>query len=70
MLLFDKISMDIPVYTKSEEKRTHIGRMNMSTSSISVKEPKTLIDNTLLISSKLVKSGYQYLERNWASIIT
>ena len=32
-------------------------------------EPKTLIDNTLLISSKLVKSGYQYLERNWASII-
>ena len=69
VLLFNKEDPDISVYTKSEEKRTHIGRMNMSTSSISVKEPKTLIDNTLLISSKLVKSGYQYLERNWASII-
>ncbi|MEA2074278.1 MAG: AAA family ATPase [Euryarchaeota archaeon] len=28
-----------------------------------------LIDNTLLISSKLVKMGYKYLEENWASII-
>lgn len=69
VLLFNKEDPDISVYTKSEEKRIHIGRMNMSTSSISGNEPKTLIDNTLLISSKLVKSGYQYLERNWASII-
>lgn len=27
------------------------------------------IDNTLLISPKLVKFGYEYLEENWASII-
>lgn len=69
VLLFDKKDPDISVYTKKRGEEDYIGRMDMSTSSIRGNEPKTLIDNTLLISSKLVKSGYQYLERNWASII-
>ena len=69
VLLFNKKDPDISVYTKKRGEEDYIGRMDMSTSSIRGNEPKTLIDNTLLISSKLVKSGYQYLERNWASII-
>ena len=69
VLLFDKKDPAISVYTKKRGEEDYIGWMNMSTSSIRGKEPKMLIDNTLLISSKLVKSGYQYLERNWASII-
>jgi len=69
VLLFDKKDPAISVYTKKRGEEDYIGWMNTSTSSIRGKEPKMLIDNTLLISSKLVKSGYQYLERNWASII-
>ena len=70
VLLFDKKDSDISVYTKKRGEEDYIGGMDMLSMSFTRgKEPKTLIDNTLLISSKLVKSGYQYLERNWASII-
>ncbi len=50
---------------------THnIGRMPMSEALLIGGEVLELfIDNTLLISSRLVKMGYQYLQRNWASII-
>jgi predicted ATPase len=45
--------------------------MDLSNNNIKIiEDPKELpIDNTLLISSKLVQTGYNYLQRNWASII-
>ncbi|RJS70140.1 DUF2813 domain-containing protein, partial [Methanophagales archaeon] len=68
-LLFNKKDSSIVIYTKKHgREEEEIGEIDMSMSSIygkpmsSIydKEQKTFIDNTLLISSKLVKSGYQY----------
>ncbi|MBA7528669.1 DNA replication and repair protein RecF [subsurface metagenome] len=85
VLLFTKKDMYIIVSTNKQEtgeiypatvdgkeiKTCKIGRMPMSgllqVPNIGAEELP--IDNTLLISSKLVKMGYQYLEKNWASII-
>jgi len=54
---------------KIETRR--IGNMDLSERHITIRVnvEELPIDNTLLISSKLVKMGYEYLERNWASII-
>ena len=60
-LLFNKKDSNIIVYTKRQGGEENIGEIDMSTSSIYGKEQKPFVDNTLLISSKLVKSGYQYL---------
>jgi len=60
-LLFNKKDTSITVYTKKQGREENIGEMDMSSSSIYGKEQKTFIDNTLLISLKLTKSGYQYL---------
>ncbi|MHC1610061.1 MAG: AAA family ATPase [Candidatus Methanospirareceae archaeon] len=47
-----------------------LGRLGMSRKEDQYMESrKILIENTLLISSKLVKMGYQYLGGNWASIV-
>jgi len=58
---------------KEDEKWETLGFGNMDLSNNNIKiieDPEELpIDNTLLISSKLVKLGYNYLQRNWASII-
>ncbi|MBL7117645.1 MAG: AAA family ATPase [Candidatus Syntrophoarchaeum sp.] len=61
-----------PVTIDGEKVETwRIGNMDLSERHISmeVNVEELPIDNTLLISSKLVKMGYEYLERNWASII-
>ena len=54
---------------KIETRR--IGSMDISTQHITMnqKVKELPIDNALLISSKLVKMGYEYLKKNWASII-
>ena len=57
-LLFNKKDSSITIYTKKRWREEEIGEIDMSMSSICGKEQKPLIDNTLLISSKLVKSGY------------
>lgn len=47
----------------------YIGRLNVSEAYPESVYSKELIDNTLLISSNLIKYGYRYLEKKWASII-
>jgi hypothetical protein len=83
VLLFTKKDTGIFVSTNKREvgevytatiggkqiKTCKIGGINMSGLSIDREVIELFIDNTLLISSKLVKRGYQYLQRNWASII-
>ncbi len=58
---------------KEDEKWETLGFGNMYLSNSNIKiieDPEELpLDNTLLISSKLVQKGYNYLQRNWASII-
>jgi len=69
VLLFNKKDSSITVYTKKHGREENIGEMDMSMSSIYGKEQKTFIDNTLLISSKLTKSGYQYFYWDHNSIM-
>ncbi len=84
VLLFTKNAPNIDVSTgkqKTEEARTainedkkvethKIGTIAMSQChTMSGKAREIPIDNTLLIRSKLVQKGYNYLQRNWASII-
>ena len=78
-LLFNKKDTSITVYTKKHGgEEENIGEIDMSMSSIygkpmsSIygKEQKTFIDNTLLISSKLTKSGYQYFYYKGQNSIT
>jgi len=53
-----------------EKVETHqIGEMAVSQNHISIRFGKTFIDNTLLICSKLVNRGYDYLRMDWASIM-
>ncbi|KAF5437220.1 putative ATP-dependent endonuclease [Candidatus Methanophagaceae archaeon] len=61
-----------PAINEDEKWETlGFGNMYLSNNDIKIiEDPKELlIDNTLLISSKLVQKGYNYLQRNWASII-
>ena len=59
-----------PVLIEGKNVETHrIGSIDMSTRNFIIKVKGVPIDNTLLISSKLVQKGYNYLQRNWASII-
>jgi len=60
VLLFDNEDKGIHVYTKKQGEKENIGEIDMSMAFICSKGQKTFIDNTLLISSKLTKSGYQY----------
>jgi len=69
-LLFNKKDSSITVYTKKRGREENIGEMDMSSSSVYGKEQKPLIDNTLLISLKLVKSGYQYFYYKGQNSIT
>ena len=83
LLLFTKKGTDIIVSTNKQEtgeiypatvdgkeiKTCKIGRMLVSYDWEERNVVELPIENTLLISSKLVKMGYQYLESNWASII-
>ena len=70
-LLFNKKDSSIAVYTKKQGgEEENIGEIDMSMSSIYGKEQKTFIDNTLLISSKLTKSGYQYFYYKGQNSIT
>ena len=69
-LLFNKKGSSVVIYTKKQEREEETGEMDMSSSSIYGKEQKTFIDNTLLISSKLTKSGYQYFYYKGQNSIT
>lgn len=83
LLLFNKRGLDIRVFTNRKEtgeiftvtrggvelKTHYIGYLMMSDFGISPEIYDPFIDNALLISSRLIKQGYEYLRRNWASII-
>lgn len=83
LLLFTKKDTNIIASTNKREvgevytatiggkqiKTCKIGRIHMSGLSIDRKVIELFIDNTLLISSKLVRMGYEYLEKNWVSLI-
>jgi len=83
LLLFNKSGLDINVSTNRRdtgaiftvtrggvELKTHsIGHLVMSVSRITPEISDPFIDNTLLISSRLIKPGYEHLKMNWASII-
>lgn len=61
-----------PAINEDEKWETlGFGNMDLSNNNIKkIEDPKELpIGNTLLISSKLVQKGYNYLQKNWASII-
>jgi len=51
------------------EEIKHFGYLYISEFEIFPYDSMPFIDNTLLISPKLIKLGYEYLEENWASII-
>jgi len=55
--------------TVGDKTIKYYGWLAVSDFSTDPLDTKLFIENTLLISSNLIKAGYDYLEENWASII-
>jgi predicted ATPase len=51
------------------KKYRNIGTLFSGSTDQNVSYSKNLIENTLLVSSNLIKMGFEYLKNNWASII-